>query len=188
MPEVYLFDFFNAVHKDVKAETVKTLNGYLKSCATKGVAPLRAWWWSWDPQPGDLDILIFISSKYDEIWKLKYPKKDLEDWTADGFTTWVPGDEVVSTVFRGPYGGEGYAMLIFHEIMHMKLRMGKEMHSLGGLASACVSPNCSPPVTGLSKDNIIRMRDAFVRSRVKQWPAGPALVFAKAQGGNRVVP
>ena len=121
--------------------------------------------------------------KIEEIWKLKYPRKELSDWSADGFTTWETGDEVVSTVFPGPYGGEGYAMLIFHEIMHMKLRMGRDMHSMGGLASSCVSRNCDTPVTGLSKDNIGRMRGALGKS-VKQWSAGPGLVFQKAQQGS----
>src|SRR5438093_8721758 len=129
MPEVYLFDFYDRVPKPWKAEATTTLNGYFKQCATKGVAALRAWWWSWDPTPGELDILVFIAPKMEEIWKLKYPQKELPDQSADGFTTWEIGDEVVSTVFPGPYGGEGYAMLIVHEIMHMKLRMGRDMHS-----------------------------------------------------------
>jgi hypothetical protein len=175
MPEVYLFDFHRDVADQARKETLQHLNGFLAQCASKGQPALRAWWWSWDPEPSDLDILVFISSRDDQIWKLKYPKKDLSDWDADGFTTWTTGDEVVSTVFRGPYGGLGYAMLIFHEIMHMKLRMGKDMHAKGGLASECVSPYCKVPVTGLSSGNIADMKTAF-RTHVKQWADGPSLV------------
>ena len=175
MPAVYLFDFHHDVPDEVRKETIQHLNGFLAKCATRGVPALKAWWWRWDPEPSELDILVFISSRDDAIWKLKYPNKDLSDLTADGFTTWVPGEEVVSTVFRGPWGGLGYAMLIFHEIMHMKLRMGREMHAKGGLASACVSPHCPVPVTGLSRSNIADMIPAF-RTHVKQWADGPGAV------------
>lgn len=181
MAEVYLFDFFSIVPSQAKPDVIKVLDRYLAACATKGSEPLRAWWWHADPSPSDLDVLVFITMRSHEIWKLKYPKKDLSDSSADGFTTWNPGDEVVATVFAGPYGGEGYAMLIFHEIMHMKLREGEEMHARGGLASACVSPHCKIPVTDITKENIAVMKNAFVHNRVKQWKDGPEKVFGKAQ-------
>ena len=67
------------------------------------------------------------------------------------------------------------AKLTFHEIMHMKLRMGYEMHCLNN----CCKPGNSPcglaaaDITneGLTDDNIKRMVTAL-RTPVKQWTGG----------------
>ena len=185
MPEVYVFDFFGEVGSQVKSPAIRYLNGYLAQCAVPKQPPLRAWFWSWDPEPGDFDVLIFVvpRGQAHEVMKLKFPSVP-DRRGRNGWTHFVNGggDEAVSLVYSNELDAQTLAMVIFHEIMHNKLQLNNELHAQGGLASECVGAGCKPAVTGLNKDNILRMRDALVRRRIAQWKSGASLVFQKSQG------
>jgi len=166
MPEVYIYDILEKVSASDKAVVTRNLNDYLSRCATKGVPVMRAWWWSWDPDPSGLDILVYVVPFGKSVVRKRYIKAPSPISGHDGLTYPTNNQPTISEVYYSGQDPETLAKLIFHEMMHMKLRMGNEMHSIGGLASASVGPD-----TDLTKPNIERMRPAL-RQSVQQWTDG----------------
>ncbi|NEU14846.1 hypothetical protein G3T14_22550 [Methylobacterium sp. BTF04] len=179
MPEMYLLDLWEEYGPQKKADIAKILNGYLAQCSTKNQPVMRAWWWYWDPTPSKLDILIYmVPSRFDSVAYMYDPTGDFVQDGADGRTLIGAGDRpCIAEVYTRPQSAAVIANLVFHESMHMKLKRGNSMHSLGGVASASV-----PSTVGLSKSNISAMKPALMNP-VTQWSDGIAQVRARQQSG-----
>jgi len=164
MAEVYLFDMLHAVGDGLRGPIITQLNGYFKQLHGAGGPLMRCWWWRWDPEPSGMDILVYFVPFGKSVVRKLYPNAPSPISGHDGLTTGK--NPRASEVYVKTSDPDILAKLTFHEIMHMKLRMGNEMHDLRGLASAVVTDK-----TNLSKDNIRLMAKAL-RTQVDQWTGG----------------
>lgn len=188
MPELYLLDLYHQYKDNQKKTITGILNGYLSSCATKGGSEMRAWWWYWDPQPSDFDILVYmLPTKFDSLilrrdGKFPGEKSDGSDPdNPEGLTVYGGGKGAISEVYTRLQPDVVTANIIFHEVMHMKQMLGKFMHGQNGVASEVV-----PSTAGLTAKNIEVMR-AALRKPVKQYPEGIE-VIRNAQARDILVP
>jgi len=130
----------------------------------------------------DLDILVYFLPFGKSVVRKLVPSAPSSIAGHDGLTAGM--NPRASEVYVHTFDGTALAKLAFHEIMHMKLKMGNEMHSLN---------NCDktkPPSCGLmafdvtdehpTASNISRMVTAL-RMPVPQWTGGiPILQQMKA--------
>jgi hypothetical protein len=165
---VYLFDLLHAVGD--RPAVVRQLHGYFQRLKAAGGPEMLCLWWYWDPDPSDLDILVYFLPFNKSVVRKLYPKSPDPLGGHHGLTNGA--NPRVSEVYVKTTDPDLIAKLAFHEIMHMKLRMGNEMHDLGGLASAVVTPE-----TTLTPNNIELMKPALSKP-VKQW-AGGVTIMAK---------
>jgi len=89
---------------------------------------------------------------------------------ADGTTAWQNRGAYVSEVYRGGWGVEVLSGLIYHELMHNKLREGNSMHRRGGMAAAEISEDSEQ-----RRVNTRRMASRL-HTRHTQWIGGFEMV------------
>lgn len=111
-------------------------------------------------------LVYFMPSRTSIVKEFVGPKANV-DLTADGFTAFS-ATASASEVYVKSDDPILLARLAFHELMHNRLRMGDNLHMLGGLASATVYKD-----TPLTTANIKKMA-AVLRSPITQWTAGIA--------------
>lgn len=165
MAAVYLYDMLNAVGSTNRDPVIRQLNGFFKQLNDNGALLMNCSWSQSEPNPiSSLDILVYFLPFGKSVARKKYPQAPSPIAGHDGLT--AGQDPRVSEVYVHTSDPDIIAKLTFHEIMHMKQRMGNEMHSQGGLASAMVTAQ-----TILTSDNIKRMV-AVLQRPVNQWTGG----------------
>jgi hypothetical protein len=145
------------------------------------------------PPPGlsaltDLDILVYFLPFGKSVVRKLVPRAPSSIAGHQGLTAGT--SPRASEVYLHTYDGKLLAKVAFHEIMHMKLKMGNEMHCLN---NCC---NTTPPSCGLmafdvtdeelTADNIRRMIPALSMP-VTQWTGGVQIlqkIKANIAGGD----
>ena len=167
---IYLVDITNRIGSDDRRErrSKAALQSYFDPIAKKaGVKEgANVQFVTEDPQAKDnelhrvlLDIRLACRHRNGRRARVPAPSEG-------GLTYWngkVTGSDVVAD---GDSETRTIANLTFHELMHNKLKMGDEMHSLGGLAVSVVDSSLRP-----STGNVARMSAALLTKR-PQWTGG----------------
>ena len=115
--------------------------------------------------PVSPELLVYFMPSRTSIVKNFVGTNASVDLSADGFTAFS-ATASASEVYVKSDDPVLLARLAFHELMHNRLKMGENLHHLGGLAAAVIYKD-----TPLTDSNIKRMA-AVLRSPITQWTAG----------------
>ena len=165
---VYLVDITNRIGSDDRRNEVKAvLQSYFDPIAKKaGVKDgARVSFVTVNPHPKDNELIAYYSTSG---WHVvtEMPGAKIPADAEGGLTHWngkITGSDVVADADTET---RTIANLTFHELMHNKLRMGDEMHRLGGLAASPVDSSMRP-----SARNAAAMSAALLNPG-PQWTGG----------------
>jgi hypothetical protein len=182
MPNVYLIDIFNTISTNIRPQMLQTLQGYFNQLAKPPVPAMTCSWLATTVTATDLDILVYFLPFAKSLARKIYPKAPSPISGHDGLT--IGDNPRISEVYVHTVDPTILADLTLHEIMHMKLKKGNEMHVLGGMAAATVTPT-----TKLTPQNIQLLAPAL-KTPLPQWTAGIQMMLdmvkAKASGDPMV--
>jgi len=174
---VYLVDITNRIGSGDRRNEVKAvLQSYFDTIAKKAKINdgARVSFVTVNPQAKTYELIAYYSSSG---WHVvtEMPGAKIPASAEGGLTLWnghVTGSDVVADADTET---RTIANLTFHELMHNKLKMGDEMHQLGGLAASTVDSSMRP-----SEKNVAAMSAALMTPR-PQWTGGFAELLARGK-------